>query len=128
MEPIIVSIPGKKSPEKAKEEALLASCKYYKGEDGNPFPLKMGDNRHALWYCEKSWVDDSLRNGDSSFASDTEEYLAYGANESLPNDSIPISLRARIFSRFAKGSNSLLDAARDFPAFYGLWYGDPAGA
>ena len=128
MEPIIVSIPGEKSPQKQKEAALLASCKYFKGEDECPLTPKVGDNSRALWFVEESWFRETLFGGDAPFAREVEEYDSVNAGDALPEDGRPKTLRARIFNRFAEGNYSLADAAREFAEFYGLWYGDPSGA
>ena len=37
MEPIVVHLPNEKVPQSKKEDALLANCKYFHGEDECPF-------------------------------------------------------------------------------------------
>ena len=68
MKPIIVSIPGEKSPQKPKEPVLWNGCKYYKGEDKCPFteddeiPSMTVDyapkNTRAFWWAAERYLYD----------------------------------------------------------------------
>ena len=128
MEPIIISIPGEKVQQKAKETALLDSCKFYKGEEDCPFKPKYGDNRAAVWYCEQSWAQDMEQIGEDAFKHDLEDYKGYDVGKGLPDDGRPETLKARIFERYAKGAYSMADAASEFLDFYTEVYGEPSGA
>ncbi len=128
MEPIVIHHPREKVPQKSKEDTLLAFCKYFKGEDECPLTPKVGDNSRALWFVEESWFREALSGGDAPFAREVEEYDSVNAGDGLPDDGRPKTLRARIFNRFAKGSYSLAEDAKEFVEFYGLWYGEPTGA
>lgn len=97
MEPIIVSIPGEKSPEKAKEEALLASCKYYKGEDANPFS-GIDQDKSMFWEYEKLWVGLSLN--DSSFSEELKQLDKAGLGDFGVHQPIPLSLVALLYNRY----------------------------
>ena len=122
MEPIIVHRPDRKNFQSRGKEALLASCKYFKGEDQCPFPSRIGDNSQALWFVEKTWVEDMMSLGESAFALEIEEFDAYGAFTGIVPDGRPKTLLARIFNRYAKCSYSMKEAAAEFHTFYGLWY------
>ena len=128
MEPIVVHPPDEKAPQKPKEDALLANCKYFKNEEKCPFKPTLGDNRKALWFVEGSWYADMAARGDDAFAREIEEFDAYKVGDGLPDDGRPKTLLARIFNRYAAGFYSMTEAAKEFAEFYGLWYGEPSGA
>ena len=109
------------------KEELLKQCRYYKGEKECPFEPKEGDNKRELWYCEESWYRDMLADGEDAFRRDMGDYYGYEAGKGLLS-SLPVTLLARIFNRFAQSSYTMSDAAREFKEFYGLWYGEPDGA
>lgn len=111
------------------KEELIKQCRYYKGEERCPFKLKEGDNRPILWDSERSWVYDMLNFGKAAFKQGFEvaEYDTYKAGEGITT-TLPKSLLARIFHRYAKTNYSMADAAKEFPRFYAEWYGEPAGA
>lgn len=109
------------------DEELIKQCRYYKGEEENPYEAKAGDNSRILWSCERSWYIDMQQQGEAAFSREVEEYNAYKVGERLSSD-LPVTLLARIFNRFAQGDYSLARAAYEFPAFYRLWYGEPFGA
>lgn len=44
---------------------LLKSCRYYKGEDQNPFEGK-DQNKSMLWFYESVWVNSSKSSVDDS--------------------------------------------------------------
>lgn len=108
-------------------DELIKQCRYYKGEKRCPFESEQGDNRPSIWFYEKSWVEDMLAIGTPAFDVEVAEYDAYKAGESI-STTLPKTLLARLFNRYAKGSYSMADAAMTFKSFYGLWYGEPAGA
>lgn len=125
MEPIILSIPGEKSPEKAKEEALLASCRYYKGETECPFVAKDGDNRPSFWYWEKGWFFDALRGSD--FSEQLSEFRRYGVRDLLSGVNMDETLLAELFHRWSKWAYSVKDALPNFASMILKTYGAPAG-
>jgi len=109
MEPIIVSIPGEKSPEKAKEEALLASCRYYKGETNNPFFGK-DQNKSMFWEYERIWVKREL-DGDS-YASELKQLDKAGLGDFGKQKRVPDSLVALLFNRYEHWLNGSPDDFR----------------
>ena len=94
-------------------EELIKQCRYYKGEDESPWE-GVDQDKDALWFYESCWA----RSGDDKHMID--EYCYAGlATDSV---SIPLSLQALIFNRFARGYQSSQEAGKDFPAFLAQYY------
>jgi hypothetical protein len=89
-----------------------SGCKYYKGEFENPYK---DQNKEMLWFYESMWY-----NSEKKY--DTGEYIAYGLENFMGNDSVPITLKALLFNRYAKGCFSLQDAVQGFKEFYHKYY------
>lgn len=108
------------------EKELLPFCRYYKGENKNPFEGHPDDALPLLWSYERTWVHDTINGcksgGNSALASYLDEYLSVGMREFYQTDNTPATLKATLFNRFAKGYNSMLDAVPDFKAFYKKYY------
>lgn len=101
-------------------EELIGKCRYYGGEDANPFEGR-DQNKSMLWFYEASWVNDTL-NG-LSFAEPLAVYSACGLDDFAASDGIPRTLKARLFNRFGRGSYSMQEAAASFRKFYKKYYG-----
>lgn len=97
---------------------LLKSCRYYKGEDQNPFEGK-DQNKSMLWFYESVWVNSCKSSVDDSIIG---EYVKYGLGDFEKHDNIPISLKALLFNRYAKSSFSMASAVEPFKAFYRKYY------
>jgi len=102
----------------------LQFCRYYKGENDNPFDGKDG-TKAMLWFYERVWIDEmqeiakdkEQKESHSSFDY-LDEYLNYGLADFEKMDNIPISLKALLFNRYAKSSYSMRDAVKPFKQFY----------
>lgn len=77
-------------------EELIGKCKYYGGEEDNPFEGK-DQNKAMLWFYEMSWVEDTL-NG-YGFEERLWDYSASGLDQLAALDGIPKTLKARLFNR-----------------------------
>lgn len=97
----------------------LAHCRYFKGEESNPFEGK-DQNKAALWFYEQSWVEDMHKGGESIFSA-IEDYVYYVGSFNS-SDGVPTSLKALLFNRFAKGFVSLNSAVESFKIFYNKYY------
>lgn len=101
------------------EDYKLRYCKYYKGEDNNPFE-GTDQNRAMLWFYEMYWIK-------TYKTEDFEEYLTVysrvGLSQFEAQDSTPITLKALLFNRYAKTYYSILDAVEPFKDFYKKYYG-----
>lgn len=97
---------------------LLKLCRYYKGEDDCPFKEQ---NKSTLWFYERAWVFDTLNNS-NSLSSAIEEYIRLGLGLFEQFDDIPLSLKALIFNRYARTSNSMTEAVEPFKKFYKEYY------
>ena len=107
-----------------KEKDLTHHCRYYRGEKNNPY---QEPNKAMLWMYEKDWLLESLRiyadrNISSFFDSYLNEYSLAGLSQFEAQDSIPVTLKALLFNRYAKQSHSLLSAVEGFKEFYKKYY------
>lgn len=102
---------------------MIQFCRYYNGEEKCPY--KNGDET-MLWHVERSWVADtfvSLNVGDvGNLGSELDEYIGCGLSTFRQDDSIPATLKARLFNRFAKNCYSMSDATSPFKKFYARYY------
>ncbi|MDR1129436.1 MAG: hypothetical protein LBK96_00450 [Prevotellaceae bacterium] len=87
-------------------------CRYFKGESESPYT---DQNKTMLWFYESVWIIEGKKY-------DTGEYIAYGLEDFMSDDGIPITLKALLFNRYAKGSFSLADAIIGFKDFYLKYY------
>lgn len=101
-----------------KEKELLKFCRYYNGEEDSPFEEQ---NKSMLWFYERVWVFEMLNNSDN-LSGYIDEYIRLGLGLFEQFDDIHISLKALLFNRYAKGSQSLADAVEPFKDFYKKFY------
>lgn len=104
------------------EKELIQICRFYKGENENPFEGKNIDNHNAaaLWFYERHWVKWILSNPENrhQLGIYVDDYNRCGLEDFEKDDGTPLSLKALLFNRFAKGSQSEADAVEDFKEFY----------
>ena len=100
-----------------KKNHLLNYCHFYKGEESSPFK---DQNKSMLWFYERSWVADSeSATADfNPFDNNISDYIRIGLGDFQPSDGVPLTLKALLFNRYAKGSQSLADAVEPFKKFY----------
>lgn len=105
------------------EQDLIHYCRYYKGENECPYS---DNSKSMLWDTERSWVFDSIAiissTGEGDFGTELNEYLAYGLENFKNMDETPITLKARLFNRYAKTAYSMRDAVEPFKNFYRKYY------
>lgn len=101
-----------------KEKELLKFCRYYNGEEDSPFEEQ---NKSMLWFYERVWVFEMLNNSDNLLGC-IDKYIRLGLGLFEQFDDIPLSLKALLFNRYAKGSQSLADAVEPFKDFYKKFY------
>ena len=89
------------------KEELIKQCKYYKGEDGNPFEGR----KDLCWYWDMERV--YVESGGEMFPM-RDEYEAYGGKK-FPG--IPYELLIIMFTSWGKHSH---DLRRGLPLFYKL--------
>lgn len=99
----------------------LTFCHYYNGEDVCPFTE---NDKRMLWHVERSWVLDtvSICKDDADGGSELDEYIGYGLDGFKNMDGMPITLKARLLNRFAKGFYSMANAVAPFKTFYNKYY------
>lgn len=98
------------------EEDLLKFCRYYHGEKDNPYE----GNEAMLWDYERVWVREMMK--DNSFSEYLSDYLIYGLRDFSKFDHTPITLKALLFNRYARGAYSMQDAVEGFKDFYKIYY------
>ncbi|MFR9585647.1 MAG: hypothetical protein SNI20_05935 [Rikenellaceae bacterium] len=94
----------------------ISVCRYFDGEDRNPFEGK-DQNRAMLWFYERCWVESAQ--DDSVYL---EEYISVDLANFESRDSVPTSLKALLFNRYAKGCQSMMLAVEPFKEFYHQYY------
>lgn len=93
---------------------LLHQCRYYKGERENPHPE---GNEALFWDYERAWIEEMVN--DSNYLSECiSDYIGIGLKDFEKMDNTPLSLKAILFNRYAKGSYSMMDAVEPFKMFY----------
>ena len=97
----------------ATREELVKQCRYYKGEEESPYE-GVDQDKDMLWFYESHWV----------MSGTSEDILSdyHRLHISTDNISIPTSLKALLFNRFAKGYQSTQDAKIAFPNFLAQHY------
>lgn len=100
------------------EKELLKFCRYYKGQEDSPFEEQ---NKSMLWFYERVWVFEMLNNSDN-LSICIDEYIRIGLGPFESFDDTPLSLKALLFNRYAKGSQSLANAVEPFKDFYKKFY------
>ena len=102
--------------EPGNKETISVVCRYYKGEEDNPYK-ESTDIKNGLWFYESCWA---IRGGFDRIS--LEEYICVGLEEFMKKDNVPITLKALLFNRWGKGCYSMLQAAESFKDFYKKHY------
>lgn len=110
------------------KEDLIKHCRYYKGEDENPFEPDGGENQNKMmfWFYEQCWVNFTLATikdkncEDASILhSSLKEYIAHGLADFEQFDNVPIKLKALLFNRYCHWIGYQVD---DFKEWYDTAY------
>ena len=86
-------------------DELIKQCRYYMGQDSNPFEGAKGvdQDKSMFWEYERIWVERDKGEYEDSELSQSE-YLSYpcvkAANSSEPVGSVPVSLQLLLFNRY----------------------------
>lgn len=96
---------------------IPAFCRYYHGEDKNPF--ERSDEGFLLWGYERRWVTSSIAR-EASFLSC---YLEDGLEIFRANDGIPIGFKSLLYERYCHWTGIGLDFDHD-PQGFKEWYED----
>lgn len=110
------------------KKSYLQFCRYYKGEETNPYEGK-DRTKAMLWSYESVWLRemekielDKKQTREHILFEYLEEYLNNGLADFTKMDNIPVSLKALLFNRYAQGSYSMRKAVEPFKAFYKKYY------
>lgn len=103
----------------------MERCRYYKGEASNPYDGKDQD-KAMLWFYESCWVKEASKAQDEAnvYAEYVSDYKHAGLGNFAASDGVPLSLKALLFNRYARGCNSMADAVQPFKEFYTRYYVD----
>lgn len=106
-----------------KKEDYLPFCRYYKGEEINPYKNK-DQNKAMLWGYERFWIDMNLSdNGRRSLAEYIDDYSHAGLSMFEMQDDAPASLKALLFNRYCHyNSGSMIECVEPFKEFYRKYY------
>ena len=98
------------------EKDYLPFCRYYKGENKNPYEK---GNKSLFWQYEKTWIELSV-NKDDKLGEMLDEYIDANLSEFEMYDNTPITLKALLFNRYCHwlGGYGLIQDAKAFKKFY----------
>ena len=97
----------------ATREELIKQCRYYKGEEESPYE-GVDQDKDMIWFYESHWV---MSGASLDMVSDYNRLHIV-----TDNITIPTSLKALLFNRFAKGYQSTQEAKIAFPSFLAQHY------
>ena len=104
-----------------KKKDLLKYCRYYKGEQKNPFE-GIEQNKAMLCFYESCWLNIYFTRGQDAFKEYISTYTRIGLITFEASDNIPVSYKALLFNRYAKSSYSMANAVEPFKEFYKKYY------
>lgn len=101
----------------ANKKNLIQFCRYYKGEDENPY--KDGYDA-AFWDYERAWVEHNfIDKGRDILADYVDDFSRAGLALFEMADDTPASLKALLFNRFCHWrSASMIECVEPFKVFY----------
>ena len=102
----------------ADKKSLIKFCRYYKGETNN----ELTGNDGMFWNCERVWVENTIKQSEL-LTIVINDYIEAGLRTFCQYDDTPATLKAILFSSFAKyRSGSIFDAADAFKELYNNEY------
>lgn len=104
-------------------EELIAQCKYYNGEDKDPFK-GIDSAKSSLFFYESKWVEFN-EEGETELLEKYIERYDYAGLTDLDADNVPKSLKALLFSRWCHWAGGYDEKihAKSFRPFYKEYYG-----
>lgn len=93
----------------------LQFCRYYKGEETNPYEGK-DMNKATLWFYESAWLhemqeiqQDEKKEKEHTLFTYMDEYVNYGLSDFEMQDDTPASLKALLFNRYSHWNSADID-------------------
>lgn len=102
-----------------KKTELLKLCRYYKGEDKNPYEGK-DQNKAMLWSYEQIWLKMAGEDTPNSLLADYCLYLHRDLPELIDHARVPVSLIALLYDRYTHFGGG----AEGFKKLIEEYYGD----
>ncbi len=104
------------------KEDYIKYCRYYNGENYNPFPPSL---LFWVWEFERKWVEEEILASINEEATDylddlLTRYRRAGLFDFQSGDGIPMSLRASVYALYLKGNE--LPSIGEFSRFYSKWF------
>jgi hypothetical protein len=90
-------------------------CRYFNGEKENPY--EQDSNAGLCWFYESKWFEMNESNS-KILDGYLDDYSAIGLISFEHFDKTPITLKALLFDRFAKGYDSRIFAIDDYKKWY----------
>lgn len=97
--------------------SLLKSCRYYHGEDKNPYIRT--DAGFLLWGYERRWVRSAHKPSEANLSN----YMRDGLSDFRKDDGIPISLKVLLYERYNHWMGCGLDFSND-PDGFRKWFNE----
>lgn len=103
----------------------LSQCRYYKGEQTNPYdtPQYEGTDKALIWFYESRWFDMVMENPNHPLLIEyTFDYRTHGLTYFSESDSVPISLKALLLNRYYHNEGYLPSNPISFKEWYQKYY------
>lgn len=101
----------------------LSQCRYYKGEQTNPYdnPKYEGTDKALIWFYESRWFNMIMENANHPLLIEyAVDYNAAGLSDFSKSDNVPQTLKALLLNRYLQwlGYNGSLDEINSFKKWY----------
>lgn len=113
------------------KETLIGFCRYYKGEDSNPYEGK-DQSKAMFWFYESVWVRDTIE-----VSKDTKQekehdcfnylndYVRSGLSQFEMTDGVPATLKALLFNRYGHWMQGSVESFKEW--YKGVYMGQSKG-
>lgn len=91
---------------------FIELCRYFKGEEQNPYDGK-DQNKAMFWEYERYWVLESSKR-EPNFSDMLTEYLNNDLLNFCFSDGVPTTLKSLLFNRYQKWNMSGVNGFKDF--------------
>jgi hypothetical protein len=98
------------------KQQFINRCRYYKGEEENPFE-NVNQDKALSWFYESKWVEFSIA-GNPNLDEYVSEYHAAWMDGLMREDGTPITLKALLLNRYYHQNGSIPTFANDFRKWY----------
>lgn len=110
-----------------RKERYLSQCRYYKGEQTNPYdiPKYKGTDKALIWFYESRWFEMVMENANHPLLVEyTFDYRTHGLTHFSESDGVPISLKALLLNRYYHYDGYLPNNPVSFKEWYQKYYSE----